>query len=148
MYAIRSYYAQSEIERGEALLTLMRQGWGQENPAFRQLFTSLFIPEGTAEQIQWFNDLQRMTASPENAARIRRAFGEIDVRTLLPRVQAPTLVLHARHDAIAPVEHRITSYNVCYTKLLRAIAPPSREKNSVLHRTRRIDLGQVDNGCR
>jgi len=96
--------SQSEIERGEALLTLMRQGWGQENPAFRQLFTSLFIPEGTAEQIQWFNDLQRMTASPENAARIRRAFGEIDVRTLLPRVQAPTLVLHARHDAIAPFE--------------------------------------------
>jgi TolB-like protein/DNA-binding SARP family transcriptional activator/pimeloyl-ACP methyl ester carboxylesterase len=96
--------SQSEIERGEALLTLMRQGWGQENPAFRQMFTSLFIPDGTAEQIQWFNDLQRMTTSPENAARIRRAFGEIDVRTLLPQVRVPTLVLHARHDAIAPFE--------------------------------------------
>jgi TolB-like protein/pimeloyl-ACP methyl ester carboxylesterase len=96
--------SQSEIERGEALLTLMRQGWGQENPAFRQMFTSLFIPEGTAEQIQWFNDLQRMTASPENAARIRNTFGEIDVRTLLPQVRTPTLVLHARHDAIAPFE--------------------------------------------
>ena len=96
--------SQSEIERGEALLTLMREGWGQENPAFRQLFTSLFIPEGTTEQIQWFNDLQRITTSPENAVRIRRAFGDIDVRTLLPQVRVPTLVLHARHDAIAPFE--------------------------------------------
>ena len=52
----------------------------------------LFIPGGTAEQMQWFNDLQRMTASPENAVRIRRALDDIDVSDLLPRVAAPTLV--------------------------------------------------------
>jgi pimeloyl-ACP methyl ester carboxylesterase len=82
----------------------MRQGWGQENPAFRQIFTSLFIPGGTAEQMQWLNDLQRMTTSPENAVRVRRAVDEIDVTDLLPRVRVPTLVLHCRDDAMQPFE--------------------------------------------
>jgi pimeloyl-ACP methyl ester carboxylesterase/DNA-binding winged helix-turn-helix (wHTH) protein len=92
------------VAQSEALLTLIRQGWGQENPAFRQIFTSLFLPGGTAEQMQWFNDLQRMTASPENAARIRMAVDEIDIYDLLARVRVPTLVLHCRDDAVQPFE--------------------------------------------
>jgi len=93
-----------EIEQADALLTLMRQGWGQENPAFRQIFTSLFMPDATAEQGRWFNQLQQKTTSPENAARIRRAVDEIDVTDLLPRVTVPTLVLHCRSDAVQPFE--------------------------------------------
>jgi pimeloyl-ACP methyl ester carboxylesterase len=82
----------------------MHLGWGQENPAFRQVFTSLFIPGGSAEQMQWLNDLQRKTTSPDNAARIRTAMNDIDVTDLLTRVTAPTLVLHCRDDAVAPFE--------------------------------------------
>ena len=93
-----------EIEQADALLTLIRQGWGQENPAFRQIFTSLFMPGATAEQGHWFNQLQQKTTSPENAARIRRAVDEIDVTDLLPRVTVPTLVLHCRSDAVQPFE--------------------------------------------
>ena len=93
-----------ETEQADALMTLMRQGWGTENPAFRQVFTSLFIPGGTAEQMQWFNDLQRMTTSPENAVRIRRTMNEIDVSALLPKVTVPTLVMHCRSDAVVPFE--------------------------------------------
>ena len=63
----------SEIEQADALHTLMRHGWGQENPAFRQIFTTRFLPGGTPEQMKWFNDLQCITASPENAVRIRLA---------------------------------------------------------------------------
>ena len=95
---------QGEVEQADALLTLMRQGWGQENPAFRQIFTSLFIPDATPEQAHWFNDLQRMTTSPENAVRIRRTLDEIDVVGLLPDVRVPTLVLHCRNDAVQPFE--------------------------------------------
>jgi len=94
----------TELERRHALATLIRQGWGQENPAFRQTFTSLFIPEGTPEQVRWFNELQRVSATPEMAARLHDAFGDIDVSALLPEVRAPTLVLHSRHDAVAPLE--------------------------------------------
>jgi len=93
-----------ETERAEALVTLMRQGWGQENPAFRQIWTSLFMPGGTAEQMQWFNDLQRITTSPEIAVRIRQAVEVIDVSELLSQVAVPTLVLHCRNDAAVPFE--------------------------------------------
>ncbi len=93
-----------EIARREALLTLVRHGWGQDTPAFRQVFTSMFFPEGTPEQTRWFNELQRVTSSPENAARIMSAFADIDVTGLLPKVAVPTLVLHGRHDAGVPFE--------------------------------------------
>jgi len=100
----RKRESQRQIELVNAATTLMRHGWGQENPAFRQMFTSQFIPGGTAEQAQWFNDLQRMTTSPENAARTMEAIADTDVSNLLPLVQVPTLVLHCRDDARVPFE--------------------------------------------
>jgi len=96
--------SQQEIEASDAVVTLMRQGWGQENPAFRQLFTSLFIPGGTPEQMQWYNDLQRITTSPENAVRIRQFSDNIDITDLLPNIKTPTLVLHCSNDAVQPFE--------------------------------------------
>jgi pimeloyl-ACP methyl ester carboxylesterase/DNA-binding CsgD family transcriptional regulator len=89
---------------GEALVELIRQGWGQENPAFRLLFASLFIPDATNEQVRWFADLMRTTTKPEIAARIIESFGQINVRPLLPQVKVPTLVIHARGDARIPFE--------------------------------------------
>ncbi|MDP7605180.1 MAG: alpha/beta fold hydrolase [Alphaproteobacteria bacterium] len=88
----------------EALETLIHQGWGQENPAFRQVFTSLFVPDGSAEQMQWFNDLMRITATPETATLIWRALNEIEVSDLAQELSVPTLVLHCREDAIVPFE--------------------------------------------
>jgi DNA-binding SARP family transcriptional activator/pimeloyl-ACP methyl ester carboxylesterase len=94
--------APEEVARRRALGVLMEHGWGQDNPAFRQVFTSLFIPDGSAEQIRWFNDLQRMTISPRNAVRLNEVFGSIDIRPLLSQVRAPTLVLHCREDNVVP----------------------------------------------
>lgn len=88
-----------DAEHARTLFSIVEQGWGKENPAFRQFFTSLFFPEGTPEQMQWFNDLQRITTSPENALRIMRATGDVDISDLLPQVRVPTLVLHCRNDA-------------------------------------------------
>jgi pimeloyl-ACP methyl ester carboxylesterase len=95
---------QSDIEQADALLTLMRQGWGQENPAYRQIFTTHFIPSASAEQARWFNELQRITTTPQNAVRIRRALDEIDVTGLLSSIRIPTLVLHCRDDVVQPFE--------------------------------------------
>ncbi len=92
------------VEQSDALLTLMQHGWGQDNPAFRQIFTTRFVPDGNAEQIQWFNDLQRRTTSAENAVRIRKTVDEIDISALLPQVRVPTLVMHCRDDAAIPFE--------------------------------------------
>jgi pimeloyl-ACP methyl ester carboxylesterase len=101
---VRRRGGEDAIAQSDALLTLMRHGWGQDNPAFRQIFTTRFVPAGTAEQVQWFNDLQRRTTSPDNAVRIRRAVDEIDISDLLPQVRVPTLVLHCRDDAAIPFE--------------------------------------------
>ena len=87
-----------------AMIDLVREGWGKENPTFRQLFTSRFIPGGTAEQLQWFNDLCRKTTTSEIAARLLEARSVVDVREDLPRVTTPTLVLHARGDEVQPIE--------------------------------------------
>jgi pimeloyl-ACP methyl ester carboxylesterase len=95
---------EAEKEAGEAMLTLMRVGWGQENPAFRQLFTSQFMPGATKEQADWFNELQRVSTSPADAARNFLAAGEMDVSALLSQVKVPTLVMHARHEARVPFE--------------------------------------------
>jgi class 3 adenylate cyclase/pimeloyl-ACP methyl ester carboxylesterase len=95
---------EGEKEQRAAMLTLMRLGWGQDNPAFRQMFTSRFVPDGTKEQADWFNDLQRRATSAENAVRYMEATGKIDVTQLLPQVRMPTLVLHAREDVVAPFD--------------------------------------------
>ena len=89
---------------GEAMLTLMRIGWGQENPSFRQMFTSQFIPDANKELADWFNEFQRISSSPADAARNLLANGETDVTALLPQVKVPTLVMHARNDARVPFE--------------------------------------------
>jgi len=86
---------------GAPFAALIEAGWGKDNPAVRQLFSTLFVPGATREQSDWYNELQARTASPAQAARTMRAVAEIDVEALLPAIRAPTLVLHARGDAVA-----------------------------------------------
>lgn len=104
-------YARGWTHRGEAegareynaIIELVRTSWGKENPAFRQIFTSRFIPGGTDEQLEWWNELCRKTTTPANAAALMAARSAIQATHLLPLVQAPTLVIHARHDEVCPI---------------------------------------------
>ncbi|GAA4862308.1 alpha/beta fold hydrolase [Luteimonas vadosa] len=89
--AIRTFHAITE---------LMRSGWDKDNPVFRQLFTSRFIPGGSAEQLEWFNDLCRRTTSAEIGARLMEARGNVDVGDLLSKVRTPTLVMQASNDQV------------------------------------------------
>ncbi len=93
-----------EIEVRETVTGLIKTGWGNNNPAFRQLFTSTMIPGASAEQMNWYNELQHRTATPETAVRIRHAIDGIDLADMLGAVTSPTLVLHCRGDASVPVE--------------------------------------------
>lgn len=98
--------AETDADRLEAetLVNLIRVGWGRDNPAFRQVFTNQFIPGGTPHQHQWWNELERLTADAEIAARTLEVFHQVDVTDLARRVQVPTLVLHARGDARVPFD--------------------------------------------
>jgi pimeloyl-ACP methyl ester carboxylesterase/DNA-binding CsgD family transcriptional regulator len=94
--------SQSDREQAELMISLIRMGWGQGQPAFRRLFTTLFMPEASPEQMEWFDELQRVTLDPETAVRIREARNHDDVTDEATRVACPTLVVHARDDALVP----------------------------------------------
>jgi len=91
-----------KIVEFETLLNLIRIGWARENPVFRRVFTNLFIPDASEEQVRWFDDLQRMSTSTENAVRTWIERARVDVSPLLPQVRAPTLVFHALNDQAIP----------------------------------------------
>jgi pimeloyl-ACP methyl ester carboxylesterase/DNA-binding CsgD family transcriptional regulator len=112
----RDLTALEQVE-AETLLNAIRVGWGQDNPAFRHLFTMLLMPDGTEEQKDSLNEMARVSATPENAATMQRAFFQIDVTELAPQVQTPTLVLHSRHDTGVPFEEG---------RLLAALIPGAR----------------------
>jgi pimeloyl-ACP methyl ester carboxylesterase/DNA-binding CsgD family transcriptional regulator len=93
---------ETTARQARSLFSLIEAGWAQDNPAFRHVFTTLFIPEATAEQEKWFDDLMRLTSKPAIATRILQSFGETDVRGQLGQLRVPTLVLHCRRDACIP----------------------------------------------
>lgn len=93
-----------EAEKAEALRTLIRQGWGDEHSALLAAFSATMIPDATGDQVRSLAEMQRRSATAENALRIRRACDQVDVVEFLPIVEAPTLVLHSRYDTVAPFE--------------------------------------------
>jgi len=104
-------YARGALRRGTpdkeraytAMVDLARAYWGNDNPTFRQVFTSRFIPGGSAEQLQWFNELCLKTTSAEVAARLLEARAVMDISASLADVRTPTVVMHARGDEVVPV---------------------------------------------
>ena len=112
----RGYYhrGKPDAEREyRAILEVLNIGWGKSNPAFRQIFTSRFIPEGTHEQVAWFNELCQKTTSAEIAAQILEMRARINVVDLLEKVRVPTLVIHASDDVVVPMaEGRIVATGI------------------------------------
>lgn len=102
--AYRRAKDEAELQKAKALATLIRTGWGDDSPVYRQLFSSLFMPDGTAEQLRQFAERQRQTTSPECAYRYFETTRDLDVTDMLPKVKVPTLVMHARGDLVQPFE--------------------------------------------
>jgi len=110
---VNHYGTPEQIEARRAFTSLVRLGWGLNNPAFCKTFTCRFIPEATPEHEQWLDELQRVSTSPENAARLMERDGDIDVRPLLSQVRMPTLVVHCDHDhAVVPERGRLLAASI------------------------------------
>ena len=103
-----------EGEEEDAIVSAIRAGWTAPNPAFRRMFSMLFLPNGTPEQMAWYEDLLRRSTTAGAAARLYRARGGVNVSELAPQVRARTLVMHARDDRVVPVEE---------SRLLAALIP-------------------------
>jgi pimeloyl-ACP methyl ester carboxylesterase/DNA-binding CsgD family transcriptional regulator len=119
-------YARGGLMRGggeedrleaELLVNIIRVGWGRDNPAFREVFGYRFLPNGTPEQLRWWRDLERISATPEVAARTLEGFQRIDVTELAKELRLPVLVMHSRRDAAVPFEEG---------RLLAALIPGAR----------------------
>jgi len=93
-----------QVRAARAALELVELGWGLENPAYRQMFTSIFIPDATNEQAAWFNEQERTCTTPSMAARLIASFFDIDVTGDAPKVRCPALVLHVRSDGRVPFD--------------------------------------------
>ncbi|MAM60645.1 alpha/beta fold hydrolase [Maritimibacter sp. UBA3975] len=96
--------APQEVARAEAMLTLLREGWGRHGSAFATAFATLYLPDAEQDQIASMTDMQLASATPDTAAALRQAIDGIDVTDRLAEVRAPTLVLHMRDDAVQPAE--------------------------------------------
>lgn len=106
-------FARGRLHRGsgqagidEILLMskLFELGWGTDNRSFRQVFANQFLPGGSLELIEAYDELQRQSATAADAVRILQTSSQIDVTAIAPRVQCPTLVMHGRDDARVPFE--------------------------------------------
>jgi pimeloyl-ACP methyl ester carboxylesterase/DNA-binding CsgD family transcriptional regulator len=96
----------TEEDRAEAelLQDIVKVGWGKSDPQFRRVFTTMFVPEATERQKDWFDELMHISITPEMAMRIRRAWSMVDISDWLSRCQTPALVAHAKGDRAVPFE--------------------------------------------
>jgi DNA-binding SARP family transcriptional activator/pimeloyl-ACP methyl ester carboxylesterase len=92
-----------QARESAAFTALIRSGWGSASAGYRRVFTNLFLPRGTEEQMRWYDDVQRRTADGETVARLREARDDLDVTDLARRLTQPTLVLHATGDRVIPI---------------------------------------------
>ncbi len=105
-------YARGTLRRGnptaesayQAMIDLARVAWGSDNPTFRQIYTSRFIPGGTAEHLEWWNELCRKSTTGETIAKLFEARSIVDISTRLAQLQKPALVVHSRNDEVVPVD--------------------------------------------
>ena len=93
-----------ERQKTAAFLTLMQQGWGVEGSPYLQAFSSLYVPDCSPEMLEALAHQQSISTSAQNAVALRQAFDSFDVTDLLDQVETPTLVVHARNDAIQPLQ--------------------------------------------
>jgi pimeloyl-ACP methyl ester carboxylesterase/DNA-binding CsgD family transcriptional regulator len=100
---VRGLSAEQREEAG-LLESIVRVGWGKGDPVFRRVFTTRFVPGATSEQMEWFDELMRVSTSPRMAGRLRTAWGQIDITGVLGQVTVPTLVAHARDEVVVPFE--------------------------------------------
>jgi class 3 adenylate cyclase len=87
-----------------AYLEELDAGWGTDEYVQRQL--AWLFPSAAKDRnlSTWWRTLQRLSASPSSMIAIERIWTELDIRPVLPTIQAPTLVLHRTDDPVADVE--------------------------------------------
>jgi DNA-binding winged helix-turn-helix (wHTH) protein/alpha-beta hydrolase superfamily lysophospholipase len=106
-------------DEDRALMTLIRKGWGRNTPTVRQVVTSQYLrSDADPALIAHFNELQRLSADPDTAARyFESAHRRGDGRDIFKQLKLPVLILHSRQDLAVSAEEG---------RLLASIIPDSQ----------------------
>ena len=83
---------------------MMTAGWDDDYPSLRDHMAKLIVPMASLEDRRRCAEVMRAMISPENMGRYREVINNLDVTSLLPKVQAPTLVMHGTGDRMQPIE--------------------------------------------
>ena len=127
----RTWRGHEAAAHAEAMASAIRAGWTDANPTFRHLFSMLYLPSGTPEQMAWYDELQRRSTSAEIAVRLYEARNAINVVDVASRVTTPTLVAHARGDSVVPVEEgRLLAARIPGARFVPTIWPPTATRPS------------------
>jgi pimeloyl-ACP methyl ester carboxylesterase len=78
-------------------------GWGDGSRILQLAPTAAANPR----MRRWFAKLERGAASPRTAAQLLMMNAQVDVRAVLPSIQAPTLVLHRKDDTFVDKRHSV-----------------------------------------
>ncbi|HEX4673508.1 MAG TPA: alpha/beta fold hydrolase [Solirubrobacteraceae bacterium] len=100
----RGRRVRGQQEQEDALVAAIRAGWTTDDPAFRHVFSMLFLPHASPEQMAWYDELLRASTTVDSAVALFTARGAVDVVENAAAVKAPTLVMHARGDHVVPVQ--------------------------------------------
>src|SRR6266851_9518352 len=84
----------------EQAMALVESGWN--NPAYREMFTNLLMPNGSEIEKRFLNEMVRVSETPEDARAFLLAGDHIDVSALAPQIKAPTLIIQVRGDQVVP----------------------------------------------
>lgn len=121
---VRGELARGETDRLEAMLAMIRAGWGVPGSSFMQAMATVFMPLSTREELESLVQTQLVSASPDMAAELRRRIAEIDVSGILDKVVCPLLVTHASGDAVqSPEQSKLIAARARDARLTFADSP-------------------------
>jgi pimeloyl-ACP methyl ester carboxylesterase/DNA-binding winged helix-turn-helix (wHTH) protein len=110
----------------EPIEVLIREGWGVPDSPFMEAFGSVYLPTMSRAQLRETMVFFNQSANAKNALRVRRATNNLSISAILPKVKAPTLVIHSSRDAVHPIsEARKLAAGIENSELLVLDSPNS-----------------------
>lgn len=91
-----------EPEKAKVMLEMLELGWADEDSAFMRAFATQFQPDGAIEHLRSWCELQRQATTASHAVALTRIMFDIDVVEDARKIGCPTLVAHAKDDAVVP----------------------------------------------
>jgi pimeloyl-ACP methyl ester carboxylesterase len=90
-------------ETVETFASIMRTGWGSDDPSFRNVFSSQFLPSSSKEELDWFSNFQKLSSSPDIAEKNYRFFANMDLSKRVKKIRHSHLLIHASGDRRVPI---------------------------------------------